>query len=300
MEIRNLRTFVTAAKVNSFAETAKLLDYAPSTITSQIQLLEDELKVKLFERMGKQISLTNAGQTLLVYAQRLLDLSDEAISAVSGEAPRGTITLGIAESLAIIRLSEVFGIYHKLLPNVEFDLKFGPCSEFKSLLRKNMIDAAVMYDQQTMESDLVVEASCPESMVLVCAPHYPLAHKHAIYPGDLDNETLIVSEAGCFYQTILESMMVGDGAQFQSTLSVSSLQAEKQFIASGFGVCLLSKNAVREDLNEKSLVALPWKGPAFHISAQIIYHKNKWISPALRVFLDLASQELKKAQTFEA
>ncbi|MHC1772167.1 MAG: hypothetical protein AB9907_10590 [Flexilinea sp.] len=82
------------------------------------------------------VSLTYAGQTLLGYAERLIDLSDEAFSGVSGEAPRGTITLGIAESLAIIRLSKVFGIYHQMLPNVDFDLKFGPCSEFKGLIRK--------------------------------------------------------------------------------------------------------------------------------------------------------------------
>lgn len=293
MEIKNLRTFIIAAKLGSFAETAKQLDYAPSTITSQIQLLEDELKVKLFERLGKQISLTNAGQTLLGYARRLIDLSDEAFSAVSGAAPRGTITLGIAESLAIIRLSQVFGIYHQLLPDVEFDLKFGPCSEFKSFLRKNIIDAAIMYDQQTMEPDLVMQASYPESMVLVCAPHYSLAQKKEIVPNDLANETLIISESGCSYRKILESMMIGEDVRFRSVISVSSLQAEKQFTANGFGVCLLSKNAVKEDLDEGRLIALPWKGPEFQISTQIIYHKDKWVSPALRVFLDLADQELK-------
>lgn len=293
MEIKSLKTFVTAAKLGSFAETAKQLDYAPSTITSQIQLLEDELKVKLFERLGKRISLTHAGQTLFGYAQRLIDLSDEAFSVVSGAVPRGTITLGIAESLAIIRLSQVFGIYHQLLPNVEFDLKFGPCSEFKSFLRKNTIDAAIMYDQETIEPDLVMEASYPESMVLVCAPPHTLAKKQEIYPNDLANETLIISESGCGYRNILENMMIGAEIRFRSVISVSSLQAEKQFTANGFGVCLLAKNAVREDLDEGRLIALPWKGPEFHISTQIVYHKDKWVSPALRVFLDLVNQELK-------
>ncbi|MCD2347163.1 LysR family transcriptional regulator [Clostridium guangxiense] len=293
MEIKHLRTFVTAAKLGSFVETSKQLDYAPSTITSQIQLLEEELKVKLFERLGKQISLTYAGQTLLVYAERLIDLSEEAFTAVSGEAPRGTITLGIAESLAIIRLSKVFGVYHQMLPDIDFDFKFGPCSEFKNYIRKNTIDAAIMYDQETAEQDLIIEASYPESMVLVCAPQHPLAQKQEIYPSDLINETLIISESGCSYRDLLEGMMTGEKARFRSIISVSSLQAEKQFAANGFGVCLLVKAAVKKDLDERSLVELPWKGPEFHISTQIIYHKDKWVSPALRVFLDLIDQELK-------
>lgn len=293
MEIRNLKTFVTAVKLGSFAETAKQLGYAPSTITSQIQLLEDELKAKLFERLGKQISLTHAGQTLFSYAQHILELSDEAVSAISGVTVQGTITLGIAESLALIKLSRVFGIYHDLFPNVEFDLKFSPCSEFKSFLRKNIIDAALMYDQEVMEPDLVIEAAYPETMVIVCSPHSHLMHKQEIGPSDLANETLIISESGCGYRNILESMLIGAGARFRSVMSVSSLQAEKQFAANGLGVCLLSKSAVEEELKEKRLAALPWKGPEFKISTQIVYHKDKWVSPALRVFLDLVIQELK-------
>jgi DNA-binding transcriptional LysR family regulator len=293
MEIKHLRTFVTAAKLGSFVETSKQLDYAPSTITSQIQILEEELKVKLFERLGKQISLTHAGQTLLVYAESLIDLSAEAFSAVSGETSRGAITLGIAESLAIIRLSKVFGIFHQMFPDIDFDLKFGPCSEFKGYIRKNIIDAAIIYDQEPVEQDLIIEASYPESMVLVCAPKHPLVQKQEIYPSDLINETLIISESGCSYRDILEGMMTGEKAQFRSIISVSSLQAEKQFVANGFGVCLLAKAAVKKELDEKSLVALPWKGPEFNISTQIIYHKDKWVSPAFRVFLDLVNQELK-------
>lgn len=293
MEIKHLRTFITAAKLGSFVETAKQLDYAPSTITSQIQLLEEELKVKLFERLGKQISLTDSGRTLLGYAGRLIDLSDEAFSAVSGEAPKGTITLGIAESLATIKLSKVFGIYHQMLPNVDFDLKFGPCSEFKDLIRKNTIDAAIMYDQETAESDLIMEASYPECMILVCAPHHPLAQMEEIYADDLANETLIISDSGCSYRNLLEDMMTGENARFRSVISVSSLQAEKQFTANGLGICLFAKAAVQEDLEQGRLIPLTWKSNDIQIFTQIVYHKDKWVSPALRAFLDLAVQKLK-------
>ncbi|MHC1772166.1 MAG: substrate-binding domain-containing protein [Flexilinea sp.] len=132
-----------------------------------------------------------------------------------------------------------------------------------------------MYDQEAAEPDLITEASYPESMVLVCAPHYTLAQKQEIVPNDLTDETLIISESGCSYRDLLEDMMMREKARFRSIISMSSLQAEKQFTTNGFGVCLLAKNAVKEDLAKGRLIALPWKGPEFHISTQIVYHKDK-------------------------
>lgn len=291
MEIRHLRTFATAAKASSFAETAKLLGYAPSTITSQIQLLEEELNTKLFDRLGKRVSLTNAGKTMVIYAHQILKLADEAVDAICGTSTQGAIAIGIAESLAVIRLPKLFSIYRKLFPDIEIDLKFGPCSEFKNLLRKNVIDVAILVDREITDPDLIIEASYPETMFILCAPDHPLAHKQGVGPNDLANENLI-SESGCDYQCILEGIMSEAGTQFRSVMTVSSLQAERHFTASGLGVCLLAGSAVEQDLIENRLVVLPWVGPDFRISIQIVYHKNKWISPALRTLLNLARQEL--------
>ncbi len=293
MEIRHLKTFATAAKAGSFAEAAKQLGYAPSTITAQIQLLEEELNIKLFDRLGKQISLSQPGKTLVTYAQQILKLTDEAVSATCGTSTQGAIAIGISESLAVIRLPTVFESYRRQFLHSEIDLKFGPCCEFKDLLRKNIIDAAIWVDREILDPDLIIEAAYPETMFILCAPSSPLAKKKSIGPADLANESLI-SETGCDYRKILEGMMAEVGAQFRSVMAVSSLQAERQFTASGLGVCLLAGTAVEQDVKEKRLVALPWTGPDFKIAVQIVYHKDKWISPALRAFLDLARQELER------
>lgn len=291
MEIRHLKTFATAAKTGNFAEAAKQLGYSPSTITAQIQVLEEELNIKLFDRLGKQVSLSQAGKTLVVYAQQILKLADEAVNATCGTSTQGAITIGISESLAVIRLPAAFKNYRQQFPLSEIDLKFGPCCEFKELLRKNVIDAAILADREIWDSDLIIEAAYPETMFILCAPSHPLAQKQGVGPSDLANENLI-SENGCDYRKILEGMMAEVGVQFRSVMAVSSLQAERQFTANGLGICLLAGTAVEQDLREKRLVALPWTGSDFKIAVQIVYHKDKWISPALRAFLDLARREL--------
>lgn len=292
MEIRHLKTFSTAAKTGNFAEAAKQLCYAPSTVTAQIQLLEEELNVKLFDRLGKQVSLSQAGKTLAVFAQQILKLAEEAINATRGTSTQGAIAIGISESLAVFRLPEVFANYRQQFPQSEINLKFGPCSDFKDLLRKNIIDVAVLIDREISDPDLIVEAAYPETMFILCAPDHRLAQKKGgIGPYDLDNENLI-SENGCDYRRLLEGMLESVGTQFRSVMDVSSLQAERQFTANGMGVCLMAGTEVEQNLNEQRLVALPWAGPDFRIAVQIVYHKDKWISPALRAFLDLAHREL--------
>lgn len=108
------------------------------------------------------------------------------------------------------------------------------------------------------------------------------------------NENLLITESGCGDRTILEGMMADVGVQFRSVMAVSSVQAEKQFAASGLGICLLTRIAVEQDLADQKLIALPWAGPDLQIVAQIIRHKDKWISPALQAFLDLARQEFER------
>jgi DNA-binding transcriptional LysR family regulator len=296
MEIKHLKTFAIAAKTGNFAKAAKQLYYAPSTVTAQIKLLEDELNIKLFDRLGKQVRLSRAGKTLAVYAQQILKLTEEAVNATCGTSTQGAIAIGISESLAVIRMPEVFASYRQQFPQSEIELKFGPCSDFKDLLRKNIIDVAILVDREISDPDLIVEATYPETMFILCAPDHHLAQKQGgIGPADLANVNLI-SENGCDYRRLLEEMLEEVGAQFRSVMAVSSLQAERQFTASGLGVCLLAGTAVEENLQQKKLVALPWAGPDFRIAVQIVYHKNKWISPALRAFIDLARRKLERQE----
>src|SRR5687768_17710567 len=105
MELRLLATFEKVADVLSFTRAAADLGYAQSSVTSQIRALESSLGVDLFERLGSRIRLTEAGERLLPYARRMIDLAEEAQAAVTGaDEPAGTITVGTMESLTSYRL----------------------------------------------------------------------------------------------------------------------------------------------------------------------------------------------------
>lgn len=293
MELRQLNTFVTIARLHSFTRAAEVLGYVQSSVTTQIQLLEQELDTRLFERLGRSISLTSEGQKFLPYAKRILSLSTEAKTAISGsDTPRGSLTVGAVESLCILRLPELIKEYRNRFPEVELSLKFGNSSDFYRFLRDNTIDVAFFLDQKIEAADLVTEFEFPEPIVLLTVPGHHLAGKKEVYPQDFLNEPFILTETGCCYRAAFENILNTHGIQLRPVLETGSVQAIKQLAVSGLGITLLPKAAVEEELAQKRLVVLNWVGPDLEIMTQVIYHRDKWKSAALKAFLDIMKEVL--------
>ena len=288
MDIRQLKTFLTIAHVHSFTQAAQNLGYAQSTITTHIQLLEQELDVKLFDRLGHSITLTSAGNKLLPFAEQAVKLMDEAKLAVEHERELGgLISIGAVESLCVVRLPRILQEYRLRYPNVELSLKFGSTSDFLTALKDNTIDIAFLLDKKLNQTDLVTEIDQPEPFGVFVSPEYPLADRAEVYPEDLNGRALVLTEPECSYRHLFEAMMTEFGVKPQSTIETGNVQTIKQLVMSGMGVTLLPLIAVGQECREGRLVQLNWRGPAFALQTQVIRHKNKWISPSLKAFIDL-------------
>lgn len=287
MEFRMLKTFVTTAKFLSFTKAASDLGYAQSSITNQIQALEEEFGTMLFERLGKQIKLTNAGEHFYSYATQILKLAEETKDQLSSSLlPKGSVILGTAESLCLHRLPEVFNTFRSCFPNVEIDLRFDAVGDYRALLRKNAIDAAFLLDVACNENDLVTHVILEEPMSVIASPNHPLAKKSQVLPHDLNNEPLILTSEGCTYRRLFESALTQVGAKPSSIMGVSSNEVIKKFVGDGWGIGFLPHIVVQQESKMGRLVELNWNGPPFGIKAQLIYHRKKWLSPALKAFID--------------
>lgn len=294
MEIRQLNTFVTIARLLSFTKAANELGYAQSTVTNQIQALEEELGTMLFERLGKHIKLTKDGENLYSYADQILKLSDEAKDLITSSLiPKGSLIIGTAESLCMHRLPEVFKTFRSRYPKVEINIRFDTCGDYRTHLRKNNVDIVFYLDVLCNENDLVTHVLFEEPMTVIAAPSHPLAKKLQVIPQDINGQALILTDSGCTYRRLFESILTQAGVKPSSVLGVSSNEVIKKFVCDGWGIGLLPQIAVNQELIAKQLIALPWTGPAFNIKAQLIYHKEKWLSPALRAFINVTLEILK-------
>jgi DNA-binding transcriptional LysR family regulator len=291
MDFRQLNSFLAISKLQSFTGAASTLGYAQSTITTQIKQLEEELGVKLFDRIGKNVTLTHEGKKLLPYAKQMLKLSQDIKNVVfNDDSPSGTLTIGAAESLCVLRLPEILKEYRKLFPEVEVSLKFGSCADFRHYLKDNIIDVAFSLGRKIDSEDFISEVEFDETMLLLAYPGHPLIDKKEIFPKDIENEPLILTEIGCSYRASFENILNEYNVKENLVLETGSVQAIKQFTMSGLGITLLPKVAVEDEIKSGKLIPLNWVGPSFGVISQVIYHKDKWISSALKEFLILSKK----------
>ena len=141
MELRNINTFLHVAELHSFSRAARELDYSQSAVSSQIAQLEEELAVPLFDRVGKTVRLTDAGQTFLHYARTLLTTAQQAKAALQ-PAPEasGTLRVAIADSLCSALMPPLLARFHALCPRVEVSLRTATTQEMQDLLSANQAD----------------------------------------------------------------------------------------------------------------------------------------------------------------
>jgi DNA-binding transcriptional LysR family regulator len=291
MELRQLKTFAAIAKLGSFVQAADMLGYAQSTITSHIQILENEMGVRLFERFGHRIMLTNQGKSLLPYAEQIIKLTSEALAITANtDVPRGKLAIGTSESLGTYRLPGLFQNYRRAYPKVEMILKFANCTTICDSIRTNEIDIGIIINDKIVEEDLIVEDISNEQMLFLAAADNPLALKETITPYDLAETCVILTEPGCSYRSSVEKIVKDFRVSPQSFLEASSTEAIKQLIMLGLGISMLPRFTVEKELAEGRIHNICWDGPIPEYKVQMLYHKDKWISPTLQTFLSTARE----------
>lgn len=291
MEIRQLRSFRTVANLLSFNKAADRLNYAQSSISAQIQALEEELGVQLFDRLGRRVQLTETGTQLLHYAHKILDLVDEVHSEMAGEKePQGALTVRIPETFGVHRLPPVIKEFQALFPKVQ--LQFITCTQegLEKDLRKGLTDLAFLLAESIQAADLLVETVGFESVVVVAGPNHPLAAKSTVFTRELAAETLLLSKVDCSYRRIFEQILEQDGAGPLRRLQTYSVEVIKRSVMAGVGIAVLPEIAVAAEVAQKKLVILPWSEGKIEVATLMIWYRDRWISPTLKAFMEVTKR----------
>ncbi|MDG9718930.1 LysR family transcriptional regulator [Streptomyces sp. DH24] len=285
MELRLLVTFEKVAGVLSFTQAAAELKYAQSSVTSQVRSLESSLGVELFDRLGSRIRLTEAGERLLPYARRMIELSEEARAAVAdtGE-PSGSLAVGTMESLTSYRLPPLLEYFHHRHPKVRLSLRTTIGDETRQALRQGTYDVGFLMEAETEHAGLECEVLAVEPLALVAAPGHPLAGR-PVALADLVGPPLLATEPGCAYRDLFERELrtVGDVA----FMEFGTIEATKRAAAAGLGTALLPEVTVAAELAGGSLVRLDWRAP-FTLRTQLAWRAGKRLPAHARLFVEQA------------
>jgi len=295
MEIRHLKTFLTVARLLSFNKAAERLHYAQSSISAQIQALETELGVQLFDRLGRRILLTEAGERLLQYAERIVDLVEETRAEIGGERdPEGSLTIRIPESLGIHRLPPVINEFSSRFPRVR--LNFTTCVHegLQKDLRKGVIDLAFLLTDSFHAGDLETEALGYESIVLVASPSHRLAKEKLVRTRDLREDTLLLSRVDCSYRRLFERILEEEGVPLKATRIFHSVETLKRCVMEGTGITVLPVVSVSEEIKKRKLTRLAWEEGELEAAILMIWSKGRWLSPTLNAFMEIARRVCKE------
>lgn len=293
MELRQLVTFRTVASTLNFSRAAEALNYVPSNVTMQIKALEDELGVRLFDRLGKQLVLTHAGKRFLTQIQSVLEKLDEARSAVhDNEVLSGTLTISANEVICVYRLPAVFQRFRAQHPGVRLIFRSVPNLELKQSLFEGSADVVFMLDEPIRSNGLAVEPLLEETFRLFAAPDHPLAQRTVLQLDDFHGEVFLTNEKGCPYRTMFDRSFEKEGMDSITYLEFQSAEAIKQCAISGIGIAFLPEIVVKTEVERGDLVALPWQIPDLHVYTQMSWHKDKWLSPVMLSFIEAAREVL--------
>ncbi|AWP27543.1 MULTISPECIES: LysR family transcriptional regulator [Paenibacillus] len=292
MELRQLNTFRTVASTLNFSRAAEVLNYVPSNVTMQIKALEDELGVRLFDRLGKQLVLTTAGKRFLTHIQGVLNQLDEARSVVHDNEHHlsGTLTISANEVICAYRLPAVFQLYRSRNPGVRLIFRSVPNQELKQTLFEGTADVVFMLDEPIRSSGLAVEPLLEETFRLFAAPDHPLAKRSVLQLEDFHGEVFLTNEKGCPYRTMFDRSFEKEGIDSITYLEFQSAEAIKQCAISGIGIAFLPEITTEAEVERGELVALPWQIPDLHVYTQMSWHKDKWLSPIILSFIEAARE----------
>lgn len=294
MEIRNLITFVRIAEVRNFSKSAEQLGYSQSAVTMQIKQLEEELHTRLFERIGKQVRLTQAGERLLPYALEILNSIKKAESIVQEpEQISGKLRIGTCESYVISILPPVIMEFSEICPHVEISTQTALVPDLFQMLRQNDIDLLYFMDEKVYFPEWVKVSEQPEKIFFVASASSALAGRKHISIERLLQEPLYLTEKGISYRYAMEQSLAAKGYELHPFWEVGNTDVITRFLLKNKGISFLPEYVVRDYIQDGQLVVLDTECDDIVMWSQLVYHRNKCVTPQMNLFLELLLKHIR-------
>lgn len=298
MDLKHLQTFYVLSKELNFTKAANQLGYTQACVTLHIKKLEENLGVLLFDRIGKKVSLTDAGQKLIPTACQLLKLSQD-IYHISQDTSRdtGSIRIGVCDSLCIEKMPTIIKAYKQAYPKVDIYLRILKCSEFLKELRENNIDLAYTIGYLNKTPEICYAAEATEPIRVLASTNHPLTQKAKLNTKDFDRVPLILAEPAAYYRRNFISDLERHGVCPKIILETESIQAIKNLTENGLGVSILPQVAASSEIKAGRLVPLNYECN-YGIQSQLIWHHDKWLSSILQEFINVTIKVTDQFKSF--
>lgn len=288
MDTKHLVTFKTILEQGNFKKAAQKLNYAQSTVTSQIQQLEEELSVQLFEKVGRRMKLSQAGKDLLPSIESILNSADFMKNYQhNGKSLSGSLQIAVPETILTYRIQPFLEKFRVMAPDVTLSLQCLNCYEIRDKVEDGSIELGIHYNVGGYGQSIISEALGEFPLVLIGNPKIDLHDYDFEKPKQKINLCLLTDDRQSVYQKILDQHLNQKEISFNGLMEVGSIEALKRSVLSNLGIAFLPRFTVEDELDKGTLKEIPFETSTPILKAVHIHHKNKWLSPELKCFLSL-------------
>lgn len=287
MDMRYLRTFLYVAELGSFTRAAEALSYSQPTVSFQIRQLEEELGVRLFDRVGHTIAVTEDGHQVLRYAQRISQLEQELDQALHAEkAVSGHIRMAMADSLCRVVLGKRFAAFRRAYPGVTLKIVPAGTGEMYRMLDHNEADLVLTLDSPIYHAQYVIAKDERIHTHFVASPASPLCSRDALSVTDLLSSPFLLTERGMSYRRLMDETLAARSLEIAPVLESGSTDQLVYLVSQGVGLSFLPDYATEEAVRAGQLVRLPVADLSIDVWKQLLYHRDKWVSPAMQKVIE--------------
>jgi DNA-binding transcriptional LysR family regulator len=292
MNFTHLLAFFEVARAGSISAGADKLRVSQPAVTREIRELEERLGVTLFDRLPRGVALTQAGNALQTYAERIFALSDAAESELKELAglSAGHLSIGASATVGVYLVPDMIAAFNANFPKVTVDLSVTNTEQVEQGLRAHVLSLGFIegpYDDALFEA----QAIGADEIIAVAAAGHPLARRK-ISARELALKKVILREPGSGTRAVVEEAFAHEGLTIEPVMSVSNTEAIKRMLMSQRSIAYVSSLSVKDEIRRGDLIALTVKDLRIKRSLHMLWLKGRSFSPSTRAFFDLASQQI--------
>ena len=283
MDNQNLKAFITVANSGSFSESAEQLHLTQSAISKRIAQLEHQIGKKLFDRIARQVTLTEAGTELLPRALRILQEYENALQAIndlSGEAS-GTLRLAISHHLGLHRLPPVLKQFAQQYPKVTLDIEFMDSEKAYEQVLHGQSEVAIITLALESHHNIHSQKIWNDPLRFICAQDHPLATLTKPELKDLAEYPIILPGLNTYTGRIIQNLFQQEGIPLKAPMSTNYLETISTMVEIGLGWSVLPETLVKE------LYVMPFEQVCIERELGYIHHMKRSLSNAAVAFLGM-------------
>jgi len=277
MEIATLNAFVSVAETGSFSAASEQLYLTQPAISKRVSALETELDIKLFDRIGRKITLTEAGSALLTRARNILQQVDDsklAIQNLSGHIA-GKLSIGTSHHIGLHRLPPVLRAFTRAYPEVELDLHFMDSEEACHAIEQGELELGIVTLPLEPAKALQTCEVWPDPLDIVVNHSHPLASFKKVSPEQLAEYSAILPTRGTYTRQIFEQTMRKHKLELKVGLSTNYLETIKMMVSVGLGWSVLPRSMLSKELDTLSI-----EGIKLERKLGLVWHSGRTLSNA--------------------